>query len=133
MNRIITIALATLIPAAATSVAHAAEAKADRAPRVDARQHEADRAYVQSVGILGMLRDGSAAATVLSAGTMGPELDRAVRGLQGRRLAATGPGAGVRAASTPRASVSIGAIRVSSTTDIELSAHRAHRLATPKR
>jgi hypothetical protein len=78
MNRIITIAIATLIPAIAASSAHAAETESTKAPRADAQRHEADRAYVQSVGILGMLRDGSAAATGLSSGGIGLELDRAL-------------------------------------------------------
>jgi hypothetical protein len=115
------------------SAASALAAPADpKAPRVDAVETEKARAYVQTVGILGLLQaDGSAAAAVLSSSAIGSELERAVAALRGRQLAARAPVAPFRAATPSSPSVSIGVVQVSDTPNIELAQHRAHNPATP--
>jgi hypothetical protein len=122
-HRIITIALATLVPAAA--------AAAPAAPRVDARTAEADRAYVRTVGILGLLQEeGSAAATVLGSAHIGAELSRAVDQLKGRSFASTSFDA-LRRPTSSESSVTIGAVRAPSEQTFELAQHRAHRVRVP--
>jgi hypothetical protein len=128
MNRIIAIAIATAtIVSAAANAATAAEAeRPTKAPRVDAQQVEADRAFVRTVGILGMLNEGDATQTVLQSAMIGAQLDGAMRGLEGRRYASTGFSV-VRRAQTPDRSVSLGAIQMESARDFELADHRSHR------
>lgn len=124
MNRIIAIAFATLIPAAASA--------APSAPRVDAQKADADRAHVRTLGILGMLQeDGGAAATVLGTREIGAELGRAVGQLRGQSYASTAPAA-LRTPSAAQSSVSIGAVSVPNERGFELESHRAHRTQVPE-
>lgn len=128
MNRIITIAITTLI----SSAAYASEpAPAPQAPRVDAAQMEADRELVRNVGILGMLNDGDATQAVLSSASIGLELDSAVRSLKGQRFASTTVSLTHRRAPTSSGSVSIGVVKMESARDFELATHRGHAPATP--
>lgn len=125
MYRIIAIAITTLIPAFASA------SDAPQAPKVDAAQAEIDRAYVHTVGILGMIEQGGATEAVLSSSQIGPELDRALVGMTGRSYASTSLPSlrRVRAPSEP--SVSIGAIRAPTSQSFVLAEHRSHRPATP--
>jgi hypothetical protein len=129
MNRIIAIVTASFVSAAA-NVATAAEAEPPtQAPRVDAKQVEADRAFVRSVGILGMLNEGDATQAVLQSAMIGAQLDGAMRGLEGRRYASTSFSV-IRRERAPDRSVSLGAIQMESAREFELANHRDHRPAS---
>ena len=125
MNRIITIAFATLVPAVASA--------APAAPRVDAQTVEADRAYVQTVGLLRLLNaESSAAATVLGSAQIGPALDRAIAQLTGARFASLAPDPFRRAPqSSGSGSVVIGAVRAPDASSFELAEHRGHFARAP--
>lgn len=126
MNRIITIVTVTVVSAAAHAAAAAEAERPTKAPRVDAQQVEADRAFVRSVGILGMLNDGDATQAVLQSTMIGAQLDGAMRGLEGRRYASTSFSV-VRRERAPDRSVSLGAIQMESARDFELAEHRSHQ------
>jgi len=127
MNRIIITTIATLTLGIASTSARAA---GEKAPRVDSRRVQADRQYVRSLGILGMLQDGDATQSVLHSASIGSQLDQAMRGLKGQRFASTSAPSSRRGPAADR-SVSIGALKVAADGDFELAGHRDHDAKTP--